>query len=613
MPLTPGTRIGVYQIAAQIGVGGMGEVYQATDTNLKRQVAIKVLPESLALDPERLARFQREAEVLASLNHPNIAIIHGLEQAGDVHALVMELVEGDDLSQRIERGAIPIDEALPIAKQIAEALEAAHEQGIIHRDLKPANVKVRPDGTVKVLDFGLAKALEPTSAMSPRMSQAPTITTPAMTQAGMILGTAAYMSPEQARGRTVDRRSDVWAFGAVLFEMLTGQRAFGGDDVSEVLSRVLQREPEWTALPSGLPPTLVVYLKRCLHKDLKQRISDIHDVRLALEGAFETAAPQATSAAPRGRLAWMAFAAAVLGMIALAIPAVRYLRETPPLETHTEIVTPATDQPGHFALSPDGRQIVFVASGDGASRLWVRSLGTTTAQPLAGTDGATFPFWSPDGRSVGFFAGGALKRVDLGGGAPQTLAPAPTSFRGGTWNAESVIVFAPSNGGPLMRVAATGGPVTAVTTVGPQQYAHFLPFFLADGRRFVFTAGGAPDAQGVYLGSLDGNAPTLVDTRRKPGRVSARLAWGRVWWRRLAALGTGEHTRGPAARSGPADACRGPRHAGRRDGGRSRSFPWWLVRGGSGAGGVPNRREPPAATDVVGPVGHGAGDRRRPG
>jgi serine/threonine protein kinase len=257
MALTPGSRLGVFQLIDLIGRGGMGEVYRATDTKLKRQVAIKMLPPDLVTDRDRLARFQREAEVLASLNHPNIAAIYGLEESEGMTALVMELVEGDDLSQRIARGAIPIDEALAIAKQIAEALEAAHEQTIIHRDLKPANVKVRPDGTVKVLDFGLAKAMEPTGAMSPSMSQAPTITTPAMmTGVGMILGTAAYMSPEQAKGRTVDRRADVWAFGAVLFEMLTGQRAFGGDDVSEVLSRVLQREPDWAALPSGLSPTL---------------------------------------------------------------------------------------------------------------------------------------------------------------------------------------------------------------------------------------------------------------------------------------------------------------------------------------------------------------------
>jgi len=522
----------------------MGEVYRATDTKLKRQVAIKILPPALVADHDRLARFQREAEVLASLNHPNIAAIYGLEESEGITALVMELVEGDDLSQRIARGAIPIDEALPIAKQIAEALEAAHEQGIVHRDLKPANIKVRPDGTVKVLDFGLAKAMESPSALSPSVSQAPTITTPAMmTGVGMILGTAAYMSPEQAKGRTVDRRADVWAFGAVLYEMLTGQRAFGGDDVSEVLSRVLQREPEWAALPSGLSSTLVVYLKRCLHKDLRQRIGDIQDVRLALEGAFESAAPQTTgvttSSAPRGRLAWAVAAVAVLAAATLAVPAVRYLRETPPPpppEMRVEINTPATSRPTDFALSPDGRQIVFVASGDGASRLWVRSLATTTAQPLAGTDGAMLPFWSPDGRSVGFFAGGALKRLDLGGGAPQTLAPA-TNGGGGTWSADGVIVFAPSRTSALMRVSATGGPAVAVTTIGPQQLGHLAPSFLPDGRRFLFFQRGGLDGAGIHLGALDANAPTQL-TPAAGGGVwlpSGWLLWVRAGTQTLVA------------------------------------------------------------------------------
>ena len=279
MALTPGTRLGVYEITAQIGEGGMGQVYRARDTKLDRDVAIKILPEAFAHDADRLARFQREAKTLASLNHPNIAIIHGLEQAGDVHALVMELVEGDDLSQRIACGAIPIDEALPIAKQIAEALEAAHEQGIIHRDLKPANIKVRPDGTVKVLDFGLAKAMEPASALRASAGQAlsmsPTITTPAMTQAGMILGTAAYMSPEQAKGREADKRSDIWAFGAVLYEMLTGTRPFDGEDVSETLAFLITKEPDWNALPVGTPPVIRTLLMRCLEKKSRARVADI--------------------------------------------------------------------------------------------------------------------------------------------------------------------------------------------------------------------------------------------------------------------------------------------------------------------------------------------------
>ena len=498
----------------------MGQVYRATDTKLKRQVAIKILPPALAADHDRLARFQREAEVLASLNHPHIAAIYGLEESDRVSALVMELVEGEDLSQRIARGAIPIDEALPIAGQISEALEAAHEQGVVHRDLKPANIKVRADGTVKVLDFGLAKAMEPAADSSPSLSMSPTLTTPAMTQAGMILGTAAYMAPEQARGKAVDKRADIWAFGAVLFEMLSGTRAFGDEDVSMTLSKILQREPDFDALPTTLPPRVTQILRLCLRKDPKQRVGDIRDVRLALEGAFETPAPQtasATSARPRGRMAWIAALAAAAGVIiALAVPAVRYLRQSPLLETRTEIVTPATAQPMDFALSPDGRQIVFSALVGRASQLWLRSLATTTAQPLAGTEAARWPFWSPDGRSIGFMAGNALKRLDLSGGAPQVLAPV-TSGGGATWNADGVLIFAPITRGTLMRVSASGGAVAAVTTFSPGQVAHLAPQFLPDGRRFLFTALGAPDATGIYLGTLDGTAPIRLTPSSSAG------------------------------------------------------------------------------------------------
>ena len=280
MALTPGTRLGVYEITAQIGEGGMGQVYRGTDTTLGRQVAIKILPDAFASDSERLARFEREAKTLASLNHPHIAAIYGFEKSAGMHALVMELVEGDDLSQRIAQGPIPLDEALPIAKQIAEALEAAHEQGIIHRDLKPANIKVRPDGTVKVLDFGLAKAMEPTGVASPSVSQSPTITTPAMTQAGMILGTAAYMSPEQARGKPVDKRADIWAFGCVVYEMLTGHAVFAGTTVSDTIAAILGREPEWSALPSATPAPIRRLLHRCLQKDATRRLRDIGDARV---------------------------------------------------------------------------------------------------------------------------------------------------------------------------------------------------------------------------------------------------------------------------------------------------------------------------------------------
>jgi eukaryotic-like serine/threonine-protein kinase len=290
MTLSSGSRLGPYEILSALGAGGMGEVYRARDTKLNRDVALKVLPDSFAQDPDRLARFQREAQVLASLNHPNIAHIHGLEDSGGVRALVMELVEGEDLAQRLTRGAIPIDEALPIAKQIAEALEAAHEQNIIHRDLKPANIKVRPDGTVKVLDFGLAKALDP-PATSPDGSQSPTITTPAMTQAGMILGTAAYMSPEQARGKPVDKRADIWAFGCLLFEMLAGHRAFDGEDIPETIGAVIHKEPDWTQFPVGIPAMLRLTIERCLEKDPKRRFRDIGDVQLAFGGAFDLPMP----------------------------------------------------------------------------------------------------------------------------------------------------------------------------------------------------------------------------------------------------------------------------------------------------------------------------------
>ena len=328
MALAPGTRLGVYEVTAQIGEGGMGQVYQARDTRLHRDVALKILPDAFARDPDRLARFTREAQTLASLNHPNIAQIHGFEESGDVRALVMELVEGEDLSQRIARGAIPIGEALPTAKQIAEALEAAHEQGIIHRDLKPANIKVREDGTVKVLDFGLAKALEPTNGAPSNVSQSPTITTPAMTQAGMILGTAAYMSPEQAKGRAADRRSDVWAFGVVLYEMLTGQRAFKGEDVSDTLAFILTREPDWTTLPADTPPLIRRLLRRCLEKERKRRLDSAADARLEIEEAMT--APSAVEAAaaqsePAPRSAWSraltwTLAASTLGLaIALVL------------------------------------------------------------------------------------------------------------------------------------------------------------------------------------------------------------------------------------------------------------------------------------------------------
>jgi eukaryotic-like serine/threonine-protein kinase len=501
MALATGTRLGVYEIAAPIGAGGMGEVYRARDTNLDRDVAIKILPDPFAHDAERLARFEREARTLASLNHPNIAIIHGLEKADGIRALVMELVEGPTLADRIAQGAIPIDEALPIARQITEALEAAHEQGIVHRDLKPANIKVRPDGTVKVLDFGLAKAFDSSRALD--VSQSPTITSPAMmTGVGILLGTVAYMAPEQARGRPVDRRADIWAFGCVLYEMLAGRRAFAGDDVSDVLASVLAREPDWTLLPRAVSPVLAICITRCLQKDRKQRIGDAQTMRLALEGAFETApaaSPSTVTRRWRERLAWGAVAVLVVIALTLAFLVTRRTAPAAP-EMRVEITTPATSSPLHFALSPDGTRLAFVASGNGQPRLWLRALEAVTAQPLPGTENAEYPFWSPDSRSIGFFAGGKLKRIDITGGPPQEVTDAPTG-RGGAWNADGSILFAAANAGPLWRVAASGGEATAVTRIEPGHISHRFPWFFPDGRHFLFFVQGA--TQGIYFGSLD--------------------------------------------------------------------------------------------------------------
>jgi Tol biopolymer transport system component len=513
LAITRGTRLGVYEVITLLGSGGMGEVYQAKDTRLKRDVALKVLPDTFAQDTDRLARFQREAELLATLNHPNIAGIYGLEESDGVRALVLELVEGPTLADRIAKGPIPIDEALPIARQIADALEAAHEKGVVHRDLKPANVKVTPDGKVKVLDFGLAKMLE--STISPGVAavttNSPTITTPAMTQMGVILGTAAYMSPEQAKGRPVDRRTDIFAFGCVLYEMLRGHRAFDGEDVTEILGRVVTAEPEWERLPARTPPSIRRLLRRALNKDPRHRLGDMRDARIELEEGETESEPMISSGATRGmRMAWVVATAAGVVAAVVAVPAVRHLYETPrpfPPEMRLQIMTPSTAVPFEFALSPDGRQIVFVAFDDGPQRLWLRPLDKTDAQPVAGTEGAEYPFWSADSRSIGFFALGKLYRVDIGGGFPQALANASPG-RGGTWNADGTILFAPGTQRPLLRIAASGGEASAITRLNPpHQTGHRFPQFLPDGRHFLFYAVGGPQESGIYLGSLDGGEP----------------------------------------------------------------------------------------------------------
>jgi serine/threonine protein kinase/Tol biopolymer transport system component len=518
MSLTPGARLGVYEIVAAIGVGGMGEVYRARDPKLNRDVAIKVLLPSVANDPDRLARFSREAQVLASLNHPHIAQIHGLEDANGVRALVMELVEGPTLADRIATGPIRLDDALPIAKQIAEALETAHEQGIIHRDLKPTNIKVRPDGTVKVLDFGLAKAMEPAGVSSANAMVSPTLSHHA-TEDGIILGTAAYMSPEQAAGKPVDKRSDLWAFGVVLLEMLTGHRPFAGDTAAETMAAVMMKEPDWTGLPQATPASIRRLLRRCLEKDRKRRLPDAAAARLEIEDALTAPAellvtPTAQSSRARWRSA-ASLGAALLGGGAIAIGAMLLLRRAGPeaLVTRLEITTPATTSPLQFALSPDGRRLAFVVStSQTTGQLWVRALDQVSPQPLAGTENASGPFWSPDGRRLGFFADGKLKLVDLvTAGAPVVLADVNLNGGGGTWNAEGVIVFGAGPGRPLMRVPASGGTAVEVTHVGAGERGHLGPQFLPDGRHLLFFEVLSGQQQGtVAVASLDGGEPTPV-------------------------------------------------------------------------------------------------------
>ena len=539
-----GTRLGPYEVTGKLGEGGMGEVWRATDSRLRRDVAIKVLPAAFTADRERLARFEREAQLLAQLQHTNIAAIYGLEESNGTRALVMELVEGEDLAARIARGPLPLDEALPIARQIAEALEAAHEQGIVHRDLKPANVKVRPDGTVKVLDFGLAKAMDngvgsPSTAPlanSPTLARSPTLTAVHGTQLGVILGTAAYMSPEQARGGAVDKRADVWAFGVVLFEMLTGRSLFAGETVSDTLAGVLKSEVDYGSLPPSAPAELRRLLRRCLERNPKRRLHDVADARIALDevlaGDIDAAAP-----APAARLRSGAARAAVLGA-GLAAGALlgalvawqlgrRAGADVAGVSGYAlRIAEPGGIRASTVALSPDGRQLVYVARGeDDVERLWVRSLDALDPRPLPGTDGARFPFFSPDGREVAFEAGEELRRIDLDGGAARPLARTGGRMLGGAWGPDGTILLG-NRRGVLLRIPASGGvePVPAVERSeleGPQA-VHAWPGFLPDGRRFVYLVDGPGSADNklhrFHVGSLDGGPvrQILTDARSAP-------------------------------------------------------------------------------------------------
>ncbi len=484
MSLAPGTRIGPYQVAALIGAGGMGEVYRAIDTNLKREVAIKVLPASVSRDPDRLARFHREAQVLAALNHPHIAQIHGLETTNGVTALVMELVEGPTLADRIAQGALRFGDAIAIATQIAEALEAAHDQGIIHRDLKPANIKVRPDGRVKVLDFGLAKTMEVVGSPSVAAQMA-TITSPAMTEAGIVLGTAAYMSPEQARGQPLDKRSDIWSFGCIVYEMLTGRMLFSANTVSDTIAALLEREPNWSALPPAAAPVSGI-LRRCLEKDRATRLRDIGDVKQWLEETIALPAPPPSVRKSAARSPWWIAAAGVLG-IAVGGAGIGSMlgsrNRTAPYPAGRFELTPSqadaftADTFGNnVAISPDGSRIAYTANRSGVPQLFIHRLDALDAQPVAATDGGTFPFFSPDGGQLGYATLDELKRVPADGGASVTICPVDAGFRGATWAQDDSIVFAKDGGVGLLRVPASGGTPQRIgapdATKSEENYVH---------------------------------------------------------------------------------------------------------------------------------------------
>ncbi len=507
MPLEKNTRLGSYEVLAPIGAGGMGEVYRARDSKLGRDVALKVLPDAFARDTDRMARFQREAKLLASLNHSNIATIHGLEDSGKTHALVMELVEGPTLADRIRPGPIPVDEALQIAKQICDALEYAHEHGVVHRDLKPANVKVTSDDSVKVLDFGLAKAIEG-DAQSADVANSPTISRMA-TLAGVLLGTAAYMSPEQAKGKPVDRRADIWAFGCVLYEMLTGKMAFRGETVTDTLAAVIREEPDWTRLPAATPVRIRVLLKRCLQKDPKQRLRDIGDARISLEevlsGAQDATAVATVAASSRRSLRlWLGVAITAIAVLSAGFLAFLYFGpkpSEPAAEIRFQIPLPekTTFTGGAPVVSPDGRKLAFALTGaDGKSHLWIRSLDALDAHPLEGTEGANgWPFWSPDSKSIGFAATGKLLKIEVSGGPPVELCTAGLVL-GGTWTADHRIIF--SLPGPMMEIPDSGGKATLA---GTSQNGGF-PRILPDGRHLLFSIGppGSPES-GLYIGVID--------------------------------------------------------------------------------------------------------------
>ena len=517
MALPPGTRLGIYEITELIGAGGMGEVYRARDSRLHRDVAIKILPPDLTPSAEQLARFEREAQSLAALNHANIAHLYGVDESISAsgvmtRALVMEFVDGEDLAQRLRRGPVDVDEALRIAVQIAHALEAAHDHSVIHRDLKPANIKITSDGGVKLLDFGLAKALTPPPS-APTLDNSPTITSPAhVTRHGVVLGTAAYMAPEQARGHVVDKRADVWAFGAVVYEMLAGTRAFPGDTISDTVAAVLKSEPDWSLVPSSTPYLARRVLSKCLRKDPRERLADIHDARIDLADALSHR--DAPAPAPPTRFAWQP--AALTGVAIVVIAAAIGMAWTGAWSSRapvTDVIRSSLiigDQPvvnNYPAMAPDGRSVVYSAAQPRGG-LWLRRLDDTAWRFLAGTEGANRPFWSPDSSQIAYFARGKIRSIHVTSGVVKDIVAA-RDFFGGAWNSADLIVFGRQGSGGLQRVAISDGIATQLTSTDSSEIAHRWPFFFPDGRHFGYVSQ-RDDGYQLMIGSLNGGPAISV-------------------------------------------------------------------------------------------------------
>lgn len=527
MGLNEGSKLGRYEIGSLIGVGGMGEVYRASDPKIGRDVAIKVLPADFASNAERVERLEREARAAGSLSHPNILSIYDVDSQDGTYFVVSELLVGEELRDRLNEGSIPLRKTIDYAQQIVSGLAAAHERGIVHRDLKPENIFITKDDRVKILDFGLAKLRE----ASTDMHGSEDATKKALTDPGIVMGTVGYMSPEQVRGHAADQRSDIFSFGVILFEMLTGRRAFGGDSVVETMHSILKDDiPDLEESGTRIPPSVEKLMRRCLEKKPEHRFHSAHDLGFALDavsspttlsGSGLTTVARSVSEDVAdvgsrwpGRAAWIAAGLLLVSTAALAV--LYFGRQAPQRPTQRFAIAPSekTSFDPAFALSPDGMQVVYVGRGaDGSTSLWLRQLNSVTARPLTGTDGGSFPFWSPDSRSIGFFADSKLKKIEASGGPAQTLADASGDPRGGTWTPDGWIIFAPNTLSPLMRVGAAGGAVSELTKLNTEigQTSHRWPSMLPDGKHILFFGrGGLPEVQGIYATSIESPAPSLL-------------------------------------------------------------------------------------------------------